>query len=82
VRFLNDGKVNTVDILDVLFLEDAFKRLNFQGNWKYGGLYYAGQIANYNPLIMNYSDGETEVIKINQLRGYLTGEKPKVFQFI
>jgi len=80
VRFLDDGKVDQVDLLHVLFLEDGFKRLNFQGNWKFHGIYYNGQIANYNPLIMNYNDGDTEVVKINQLRGYLTGEKPSLFQ--
>jgi len=45
--------------------------MRFQGNWKYKKLFYRGVISSYQPMIMNYDDGDVEKIQLDQLRGEL-----------
>lgn len=72
-----DGDSGTVLKEHVLSLQEGYKILNFQGNWKYGGIFYKGIIASQQPLIMNYNDGDVEIIELAQLRGARPGEKTK-----
>ena len=64
-----DGYRAQVSKEHVLELEEAYKTLDFQGNWKHGGLFFKGVIASHDPMIMHYKDGDVEQIELSQLRG-------------
>ena len=64
-----DGDSATVLKTNIISLQDAFKTLRFEGNWQEEGWFYKGHIASYQPLIMNYNDGDVEQISMRQLRG-------------
>ena len=64
-----DGDVGIVPNKHVMSLQEGFDTLNFQGNWRNLGLFYKGVIAEYDPMIMNYNDGDVEQIELRQLRG-------------
>ena len=70
VNFL-DGDSSTVLNEHIISKDEAFKILDFQGNYNYWGLYYKGVISSYQPLIMSYNDGDVEQIELKQLRGSL-----------
>ncbi|MDR2182610.1 MAG: hypothetical protein LBE55_00375 [Clostridiales bacterium] len=72
-----DGSVATLSTGHIIELDEALATLAFQGNWEYGGIFYKGTIANTNPLVMNYDDGEVEMIELVQLRGSRRGSKKK-----
>ena len=74
-----DGYSATVANEHVLSLQEGYETLEFQGNWQHCGIFYKGVIASRNPLIMNYNDGDVEIIELEQLRGIRPGEKPKRF---
>ena len=74
-----DGDSGMVLKEQVLSLQEGYKILSFQSNWKHGGIYFKGVIANYQPMIMNYNDGDVEMIELSQLRGARPGEKTKRF---
>ena len=68
VSFL-DGDAGTVSKAHIVELGEAFKVMEFEGNWKYLGMFYKGVISSSQPLIMDYDDGDVERIQLNQLRG-------------
>jgi len=74
IAFL-DGDTGLAAEHDILPLEGALNRLELQGNWKNGGIWFRGSLGSHNPLIMNYNDGDVEQIQLSQLRGSLPGEK-------
>jgi len=74
-----DGDSAMVSVEFVLPLREAFATLAFQGNWKNAGLFFKGTVANQDPLIMNYNDGDVEIVELSQLRGARPGEKTKRF---
>jgi len=74
-----DGCSAVVANQHVLSLQEGYDILAFQGNWKHGGIFFKGVIANHNPMVMNYNDGDVEIIQLDQLRGVRPGEKVKRF---
>jgi len=74
VSFL-DGDEGRVLKEHMMELQEAFETMNFQGNWKYGGIFFKGVIASHLPMVMHYNDGDVEQIELGQLRGVMP--KPK-----
>jgi hypothetical protein len=66
-----DGDSGMVDKDQTMDLQEAFNTLSFQGNWQNSGLFYKGIIADYDPMIMNYNDGDVEEVQLRQLRGQI-----------
>ena len=73
VLFL-DGCTLNVPKEQILELEEGFRTLRFEGNWKNDGLFYKGVVSGRNPMVMNYNDGDVEVVQLVQLRGAKPGE--------
>ena len=74
IMFL-DSDVGLAAEHDILPLEDALARLELQGRWKNGGMWFRGSLGSRNPLVMHYNDGDVEHIQLRQLRGAVPGEK-------
>ena len=66
-----DGSRGKVASNHILELATALKTLKLQGNWKFAGLFYKGELASIDPLVMNYYDGDVETLRLVQLRGKL-----------
>ena len=64
-----DGYKGQVAREDVVELQEAFQTMQFQGNWKHGGLFYKGTLSSDLPMTMYYNDGDVEQITLEQLRG-------------
>jgi len=64
------GLVRKDEILD---LQEAFRILEFQGRYRHGLLFYSGVISQHD-MIMNYDDGDVELVELRQLRGRKRGE--------
>jgi len=64
-----DGDEGLAEQEHIMELQEAFDTMQFQGNWKHGGLFYKGKITSHLPMIMHYNDGDVEQIELVQLRG-------------
>ncbi|MCL2367677.1 MAG: hypothetical protein FWC72_01665 [Oscillospiraceae bacterium] len=74
-----DGDKGTVAREHILELQEAFETLNFQGNWKHGGIFFKGALASHQPpLVMHYNDGDVEQVELVQLRGAMPKSNQKV----
>ena len=69
-----DGQTAMVSKEHTIELQEAFKILDFEGNWKNSGGFYKGVITSHEPTTMNYDDGDVEQIDLKQLRGAKPGE--------
>jgi hypothetical protein len=70
VTFIDDANhTEMVAREHVLSVEDAFNTLDFQGNWRNGWAYFSGTLSSFEPLVMDYDDGDVEQINLCQLRG-------------
>jgi len=63
-----DGYTGEVNKTHVVSLESALKTTSVEGNWQNDGTYFSGVISSYEPLIMNYEDGDVEKVELAQLR--------------
>jgi len=68
VSFL-DGYKGKVARAHVVELQEAFQTMQFQSNWKHGGIFFKGKLTSQLPMIMHYDDGDVEEITLDQLRG-------------
>jgi len=73
ISFL-DGEFGLVPPEQIVELEEAFQKMQLQGNWKYEGIYFKGRLNTCEPMIMYYNDGDVEQIELGQLRGARPGE--------
>jgi len=73
VTFLEDGITGTAVREHVVDLQEAFQKMQMQGNWGNEGLYYKGRL-NEEAMEMYYNDGDVERLELKQLRGARPGE--------
>jgi len=70
VRFISDNTDDLIQSNHIVNLPDAFKNMNFESDWKNGGLYYSCEVKARDDMncFVRYTDGVNEQIHFSQLR--------------
>ena len=73
VSFL-DGSFGIASSEYIVELQEAFQKMQLEGNWKNHGVFYKGRLNHHEPMTMYYNDGDVEQLELKQLRGVRPGE--------